>query len=67
MNAVSSSQKSENWLNPSAFSVPANTGAGTGFGNVVKDSLRGAGFTVWNAALIHSFSIYGETKLDFRV
>jgi hypothetical protein len=57
----------ENWLNPSAFSVPANTGAGTGFGNVVKDSLRGPGFTVWNAALIRSFTVYRETKLDFRV
>jgi hypothetical protein len=54
-------------LNPSAFSVPANTGAGTGFGNVVKDSLRGPGFTVWNAALTRSFIVYRETHLDFRV
>jgi hypothetical protein len=40
----------ENWLNPAAFSVPTNTGVGTGFGNVVKDTLRGPGFTVWNGA-----------------
>ena len=41
----------ENWLNPAAFSVPLNTGAGTGFGNIVKDSLRGPRYTVWNAGL----------------
>jgi hypothetical protein len=56
----------ENWFNPSAFSVPANTGPGTGFGNVVKDTLRGPGFTVWNAALTRNFSIYRETGLEFR-
>ncbi|MGA2569353.1 MAG: carboxypeptidase-like regulatory domain-containing protein [Terracidiphilus sp.] len=57
----------ENWLNPAAFSVPANTGAGTGFGNVVKGSLRGPGFTVWNAALVRSFLIYRETNMEFRM
>jgi len=61
-----SSKICESWLSPSAFSVPANTGAGTGFGNVVKDSLRGPGFTVWNAALTRSFTVYNETHLDFR-
>jgi len=61
-----SSKICESWLSPSAFSVPANTGAGTGFGNVVKDSLRGPGFTVWNAALTRSFTVYHETHLDFR-
>jgi hypothetical protein len=56
----------ESWFNPAAFSVPANTGPGTGFGNVVKDSLRGPGFTVWNAALTRSFPVYRESTLDFR-
>ena len=40
-----------NWLNAAAFSVPVNTGPGTGFGNVVKGSLRSPAQTVWNAAL----------------
>jgi hypothetical protein len=56
----------ESWLNPSAFSAPANTGPGTGFGNVVKDSLRGPGYTVWNTALTRSFKIYRESNLEFR-
>lgn len=56
----------ENWFNPSAFSVPANTGAGTGFGNIVKDSLRGPGYTMWNAALVRTFPIFRESNLDFR-
>jgi hypothetical protein len=56
----------ENWFSPSAFSVPANTGAGTGFGNVAKDSLRGPGFTVWNAAVVRTFPIFRETNMDFR-
>ncbi|MGD0345604.1 MAG: carboxypeptidase regulatory-like domain-containing protein [Terracidiphilus sp.] len=56
----------ESWLNPAAFSIPVNTGAGTGFGNVVKGSLRGPGFTVWNTALTRSFHIWRESSLDFR-
>jgi len=56
----------ESWLSPAAFSVPTNTGPGTGFGNVVKDSLRGPGFTVWNAALVRTFPIYRESNLEFR-
>jgi hypothetical protein len=55
-----------NWLNSSAFSVPVNTGPGTGFGNVVKGSLRGPGFTNWDAAVIREFPIYRETNLEFR-
>lgn len=56
-----------NWLNSAAFSVPANTGAGTGYGNVVKGTLRGPGFTVWNGALIRTFPIVRETNLEFRM
>lgn len=55
-----------NWLNPGAFSVPAQTGVGTGFGNVVKDSLRGPGLTNWDAAVIRSFPVWRETNLQFR-
>jgi hypothetical protein len=54
------------WLNPAAFSVPVNTGAGTGFGNVVKGSLRGPGYTNWDGAVIRSFPIWRETNLEFR-
>jgi hypothetical protein len=56
-----------NWLNAAAFSVPVQNGPGTGFGNVVKGSLRGPGFTNWDAAVIRSFPVFHETKLDFRV
>jgi hypothetical protein len=57
----------ESWLNPAAFSVPANTGAGTGFGNVVKDSLRGPRYTVWNGALVRTFPVYRESNVEFRM
>ena len=56
-----------NWLNPSAFSTPQNNGPGTGFGNVVKGSLRGPRVTDWDAAVIRTFPIWRETNLDFRV
>jgi len=56
-----------NWLNNAAFSIPVNTGAGTGFGNVVKGSIRGPGFTNWDGAVIRTFPIYRGTNLDFRV
>ncbi len=56
----------ESWFNPAAFSVPVNTGAGTGFGNVIKDSLTGPGFTVWNTAVTRTFHIWRESTLDFR-
>ncbi|SFS11026.1 Carboxypeptidase regulatory-like domain-containing protein [Granulicella pectinivorans] len=55
-----------NWLNNAAFSVPANTGPGTGFGNVVKGTLRGPGYTNMDAAVIRSFRIYRESALEFR-
>jgi hypothetical protein len=57
----------ENWFNPAAFSAPVNTGAGTGFGNIVKDSLRGPRFTVWNGALVRTFRVYRESSLEFRM
>jgi hypothetical protein len=55
-----------NWFNNAAFSVPANTGPGTGFGNVVKGTLRGPGLTNWDAAVIRAFPVYRETNLEFR-
>jgi hypothetical protein len=54
------------WLNNAAFSVPANTGVGTGFGNVVKGSLRGPGSTLWHGSVVRSFPVYRETNLEFR-
>lgn len=56
-----------NWLNNGAFSIPVNSGPGTGFGNVVKGSLRGPGFTNWDAAVVRTFPVYRETTLQFRV
>jgi len=55
-----------NWFNPAAFSIPASSGAGTGFGNVVKGTLRGPNYTNWDASLVRTFRIYRETKMDFR-
>jgi len=55
-----------NFLNPAAFSVPAQTGPGTGFGNVVKGSLRGPAQTNWNGAVVRSFPVYRETSMEFR-
>jgi hypothetical protein len=55
-----------NYLNNAAFSVPVNTGPGTGFGNVPKDSLRGPGQSVWNVALMRNFHVLGEKSLQFR-
>ena len=42
------------------------TGIGTGFGNVVKGSLRGPAQTVWNASVVRSFRVFRETSLQFR-
>jgi hypothetical protein len=57
-----------NWLNQSSYALPVNTGAnsGTGFGNVVKGSLRGPGYTDWDGAMTRSFPIYREASLEFR-
>ena len=56
-----------NWLNNAAFSVPVQSGPGTGFGNSVKGTLRGPGITNWDGAVIRTFPIYRETNLEFRV
>ncbi|MDP9049147.1 MAG: TonB-dependent receptor [Acidobacteriota bacterium] len=55
-----------NWLNPAAFSIPAQTGVGTGFGNVMKGSLRGPGYTNWDASVVRSFPIFRESTMEFR-
>ena len=55
-----------NWLNNAAFAVPGNTGPGTGFGNVVKGSLRGPGQTIWHASMTRSFRVLGERSMQFR-
>jgi len=59
-------KKCVNWLNSSAFSVPAQAGPGTGFGNVVKGTLRGPASTNWSGAIVRSFPVYRETNLEFR-
>ena len=60
-------KKCVNWLNPAAFTNPVNTGAGTGFGNVVKGSLRGPRYTVWNGAIVRSFPMVREMNMEFRM
>jgi hypothetical protein len=55
-----------NWFNNAAFSIPVNFGPGTGFGNVVKGTLRGPGFTNMDAAVIRAFTVYRESSLEFR-
>jgi hypothetical protein len=57
-----------NWLASGAFAKPVNTGAlsGTGFGNVQKGSIRGPGYTNWDAAMIRTFPIYRESDMVFR-
>jgi hypothetical protein len=54
------------WLNAGAFALPVNAGPGTGFGNVVKGSLRGPAVTNWDGAIMRTFPVYRETNLDFR-
>jgi hypothetical protein len=55
-----------NWFNKDAFTVPVIGSAGTGFGNIVKGSLRGPGNSVWHAALVRSFPLAGERSVQFR-
>ena len=55
------------WLNKAAFSKPSQTGPGTGFGNVVKGTLRGPAYTNWDAAVVRTFPIYRATDMEFRV
>ncbi len=57
-----------NWISQSSYALPVNTGAnsGTGFGNVVKGSLRGPGYTDWDGAMIRTFPLYRESNLEFR-
>ena len=55
-----------NYLNPGAFGVPANTGPGTGFGNVAKDTLRGPSYTNWSGAVTRTFTVFRENRLELR-
>jgi hypothetical protein len=55
-----------NWLSAGAFSKPTNTGPGTGFGNVVKGSIRGPAYINWDAAVIRDFPIFRESQIQFR-
>ncbi|HEY1253535.1 MAG TPA: hypothetical protein VGF01_02000, partial [Terracidiphilus sp.] len=40
--------------------------AGTGYGNVVKGSLRGPGVTNWDGAVLRSFPVYRGSEFVFR-
>jgi hypothetical protein len=55
-----------NWLSASAFTLPTNTGPGTGFGSMQKGSIRGPAFTDWDAAVIRTFHVYRESSIEFR-
>lgn len=55
-----------NWITSGAFSLPVNSGPGTGFGNVVKGAIRGPSYTNWDGSVIRSFPVYREAKIDFR-
>jgi hypothetical protein len=65
-NCAASNLHCINWLNNAAFSAPPNTGAGTGYGNVIKGSLRGPGNTNWDGAVLRSFPIFRGSELVFR-
>jgi hypothetical protein len=52
----------KNYLNPAVFSLPA-TGS---FGNVVKGSFRGPGYFDWDAGLVRTFALKGESNFEFR-
>jgi hypothetical protein len=58
-----------NWFNPAALTTPTSVPGvpGTGFGNVMKGSLRGPGYTNWDASVARTFPVYRETNLEFRV
>ncbi len=64
---MATSAHCRNWLTPGAYTLPVNAGPGTGFGNVVKGSVRGPAYTDWDAAVIREFPIYRESQLQFRV
>ncbi len=64
--ATATSKPCANWINPAAFTNPTNSGPGTGFGNIVKDSLRGPGYTDWDGAVMRDFPVVRETHLEFR-
>jgi Carboxypeptidase regulatory-like domain len=55
-----------NWFNNAAFSVPLQSGVGTGFGNVQKGSLRGPAYTNWDASVVRTFPVVGEDVFEFR-
>jgi Carboxypeptidase regulatory-like domain len=55
-----------NWFNPGAFSTPPQTGAGTGYGNIVKGTYRGPGYTNWDANASRSFPVFRGSTMVFR-
>ena len=55
-----------NYLNSNAYAIPANTGPGTGFGNVGKATIRGPRYTDWDAAIVRAFPVHEEMAFEFR-
>lgn len=60
--ACATNSACKNYLNISAFSLPA-TGQ---FGNVVKGSFRGPGYFNWDGGLIRNFNIREAAHVEFR-
>ena len=50
-------------FNPALFTLPA---AGTGFGNLGRNSLRGPDFTNYNLSLFKVFPMAENRQLEFR-
>jgi hypothetical protein len=55
-------QTVQQWLNPAAFSTPAQYT----FGNAGRDILNGSGEAVWDFSLIRKFPLGERKNLEFR-
>jgi hypothetical protein len=59
--------KPNQWFNPNAFLVPANTAANGGFyGNVGRDTLIGPGLATWDFSVLKDTQIRERLNLQFR-
>ncbi|HEV2578921.1 MAG TPA: carboxypeptidase regulatory-like domain-containing protein [Acidobacteriaceae bacterium] len=70
-NACGSNIHCKNWLNPAEFSTNPAYNAPSGFseltyGNIVKGSFIGPGYTDWDASVIRLFPIHEQFQAEFR-
>lgn len=70
-NPCGSNVHCRNWLNPANFSTNPAYNAPSGFseltyGNVVKGSFLGPGYTNWDASVIRFFPIHEAFQAEFR-